>query len=84
MDRPFCRNLDYESLYSHVVSSLSRCIAPPAPDDTTTWWKTAKAAVNGDADSAMATDETAETNDEDATNGNNNNPAVRVTCKLSY
>jgi len=69
------RNLDYESLYSHVVSSLSRCIAPPAPDDTTTWWKTAKPAVNGDADSAMATDETAETNDEDATNGNNNNPA---------
>jgi len=63
------RNLDYESLYSHVVSSLSRCITPPSPDDTTVWWKTTKQ-VNGDSGNDSAMDE-ADTTD---TTGNNNNP----------
>jgi len=35
------RNLNYEELYQHIVSSLSRCITPPPPDAEHQWWKPA-------------------------------------------
>ena len=54
------RNLDYESLYSHIVTSLSRCIAPP-PADNVEWWKVTNNpeqvnGVNGDEKDDVADD----------------------------
>lgn len=39
------RGVNYETLYQHIVTSLSRCVIPP-PEDST-WWKTAE--VNGES-----------------------------------
>ena len=47
------RNLDYESLYNHIVTTLTRFVSAP-PEDSCTgdnpWWKKPKVAkVNGTA-----------------------------------